>query len=116
MARGVVPLTLTLFYRYSTSKHAFMRSVIDIRAFQDVKSHAGFDHYQVRGWRALHHHLAMVFLVLLVMLETCLAMGAKLPKISCGVVVNMLRSMLPSKLADPLDMAMYIANKYACIS
>jgi len=30
------------------------------RSFQDVKQEAGMSDYQVRGWRAWHHHMALV--------------------------------------------------------
>ena len=39
------------------------------RTFQDGKSHAGLDHYQARGWRAWHHHMALVMMAMLFMLE-----------------------------------------------
>jgi len=42
---------------------------------QNTKPHAGFDHYQVQR---LHHHLAMVHLVLLFMLEARLALDRKI--------------------------------------
>ena len=36
------------------------------RAIQDAKGEAGLDEYQVRGW---HHHMTMVLLVKLFLLE-----------------------------------------------
>jgi SRSO17 transposase len=30
------------------------------RDYQEMKSHLGLDHYKGRGWRGLHHHLALV--------------------------------------------------------
>ena len=39
------------------------------RALQDAKSNAGMADYQVRGWTAWHHHITMVMLALLFMLE-----------------------------------------------
>ena len=33
------------------------------RAFQEVKQDAGMSEYQVRGWRAWHHHMAMVMMI-----------------------------------------------------
>jgi len=81
------------------------------RSFQDAKSHAGFDQYQVRGWKGLHHHIAMVFLVMLFILEERLALRIKLQKISCADIINMLRSLLPRRLNDPDDMARHIERK-----
>jgi len=81
------------------------------RGFEDAKSQAGFDHYQVRGWRGLHHHLAMVFLVLLFMLEFRLSLRTKLAKISCADIIKMLRVQLPRRLADSEAMARHIEEK-----
>ena len=41
------------------------------RSFQDGKSQAGLDHYQVRGWTAWHHHMALVMMAMLFMLQEC---------------------------------------------
>ncbi len=40
------------------------------RSFQDAKETAGMDHYQVRGWLAWHHHMTMVMMSTLFLLET----------------------------------------------
>jgi len=39
------------------------------RSFQDGKSQAGLADYQVRGWRAWHHHVALVMMAMLFMLK-----------------------------------------------
>jgi len=39
------------------------------RSFQDRKSQAGLDHYQARGWKAWHHHMALVMMAMLFMLK-----------------------------------------------
>jgi len=75
------------------------------RSFEDAKSHAGFDHYQVRGWRGLHHHLAIVFLVLLFMLEERLELGRKIQNFSCGAIIRLLRSQLPNRFSNPVEVA-----------
>jgi SRSO17 transposase len=33
------------------------------RALQEVKQEAGMSHYQIRGWRSWHHHMALVIYV-----------------------------------------------------
>ena len=38
------------------------------RAFEDAKSESGLAEYQVRGWRAWHHHMALVMMAMLFML------------------------------------------------
>ena len=34
------------------------------RSFQDAKQEAGISEYQVRGWRAWHHHMVLVMMAL----------------------------------------------------
>jgi len=67
------------------------------RAFQDAKSNAGLDHYQVRGWQAWHHHMTMVMLAMLFMLETRLTNKQAYPLMSCGDIEELLSHFLPRK-------------------
>jgi len=67
------------------------------RAFQDAKSNAGLDHYQVRGWQAWHHHMTMVMLAMLFMLETRLTNKKAYPLMSCGDIEELLSHFLPRK-------------------
>ena len=39
------------------------------RCFQDAKSHCGMGQYQARGWRAWHHHMALVALAVFFQME-----------------------------------------------
>jgi len=67
------------------------------RAFQDAKSNMGLDHYQVRGWQAWHHHMTMVKLAMLYMLETRLANKKNHPLLSCAEIEELLSYFLPRK-------------------
>ena len=67
------------------------------RAFQDAKSNVGLDHYQVRGWQAWHHHMTMVMLAMLYMLETRLTNKKAYPLLSCGDIEELLSHFLPRK-------------------
>jgi SRSO17 transposase len=67
------------------------------RAFQDAKSNVGLDHYQVRGWQAFHHHMTMVMLAMLYMLETRLTNKKDYPLLSCADIENLLSHFLPRK-------------------
>jgi len=60
------------------------------RAFQDAKSHVGMGDYQCRGWNAWHHHMAMVCLATLFLMEERMfnAMGMEL--LSAHDIVEML--------------------------
>ncbi len=39
------------------------------RPFQDAKNQCGMGDYQARGWLAWHHHMSMVILAMLFLLE-----------------------------------------------
>jgi SRSO17 transposase len=50
------------------------------RDFQDAKSQVGLAHYQVRGWRAWHHHVAMCLLAMyFIFRQKLLYQGPSLP-------------------------------------
>jgi len=67
------------------------------RAFQDAKSNVGLGHYQVRGWKAWHHHMTMIMLAMLYMLETRLANKRSHPLLSCADIFKLLSHFLPRK-------------------
>lgn len=67
------------------------------RAFQDAKSNVGLDHYQVRGWQTWHHHMTMVMLAMLYMLETRLTNKKAHPLLSCADIEVLLSHFLPRK-------------------
>jgi SRSO17 transposase len=60
------------------------------RSFEDGKSHLGMGQYQVRKWRAWHHHMAMVGLAQLFVLEERQKHRIKTPLLSTHDVVEML--------------------------
>jgi SRSO17 transposase len=65
------------------------------RQFQDAKGQAGMGHYQARGWKSWHHHMAMVALALLFMLEERLRQQPHYPLLSCADIVRLLAEFLP---------------------
>ena len=67
------------------------------RTFQDGKSHAGMADYQARGWRAWHHHMALVAMALLFMLEERTTLREQLPLLSCGDIEGLLANFLPRR-------------------
>lgn len=66
-------------------------------SFQDAKSNAGLDHYQVRQWRGWHHHMAMVMMAMLFMLETKLDHEESHPLLSCYDITDLLSHFLPRR-------------------
>lgn len=60
------------------------------RTFQDAKSHAGMAQYQCRGWTAWHHHMAMVALAILFVMEEKVLLERDAPLLSARDVVEIL--------------------------
>lgn len=71
------------------------------RGFQEIKEQIGLAQYQVRGWQAWHHHIALTMMALQFILETQLEHAENLPLMSCGDVKLMLGKLLQNKLDDP---------------
>jgi SRSO17 transposase len=67
------------------------------RAIEDGKSHAGLADYQVRTWTGWHHHMAMVMLALLFMLETKLKHEDSHHLLSCYDIQVLLSHFLPRR-------------------
>ncbi len=71
------------------------------RAFQEIKEQIGLHQYQVRGWQAWHHHIALTMMALHFILETQIENAENLPLMSCGDVKLMLGNILKNKLDEP---------------
>jgi SRSO17 transposase len=67
------------------------------RAFQDAKVTAGMDHYQIRGWQSWHHHMSLVMMTTLFMLETRLEEKDNFPLLSCPDISTLLDKFLPRR-------------------
>lgn len=67
------------------------------RAFQDSKSHAGMADYQIRGWRAWHHHMTMVALATLFMLKTKIKHQKDYELLSASDIKHLLSRFLPQR-------------------
>ena len=70
------------------------------RAFQEAKSHCGMADYQVRKWPAWHHHMALVAMSLLFMLEERITQKDDYPLLSCSDIETLLRTLLPRRDLD----------------
>lgn len=71
------------------------------RGFQEIKEQIGLHQYQVRGWRAWQHHIALTMMALHFILETQIENAENLPLMSCGDVKLMLGNILKNKLDEP---------------
>jgi SRSO17 transposase len=60
------------------------------RSFQEAKQEAGMSQYQVRGWLAWHHHMAMVMMALHFILSEKMLLKDKLPLLSAYDVREMI--------------------------
>jgi hypothetical protein len=67
------------------------------RLFEDGKSESGMADYQVRGWRAWHHHMALVMMAMLFMLEEKLRQKESCPLLSCSDIEFLLAHFLPRR-------------------
>jgi SRSO17 transposase len=67
------------------------------RAFQDAKSELGMAQYEVRGWRGWHHHMALVCMALLFILQERLHAAEHLPLLSTRDIVELLAFYLPRR-------------------
>lgn len=67
------------------------------RAFQEAKSHCGMADYQARQWRAWHHHMTLVAMSLLLMLEERIAQKDSYPLLSCSDIATLLKALLPRR-------------------
>ena len=67
------------------------------RTFQDAKNQCGLGEYQARKWRSWHHHMAMVMMAMLFMIEQRLLYKDQYPLLSCFDIVSILSFILPHR-------------------
>jgi hypothetical protein len=67
------------------------------RAFEDAKGECGLADYQALGWRAWHHHVAMVMVAMLFIAEQRAARTPTLELLSPRDIVEILKETLPRK-------------------
>jgi SRSO17 transposase len=60
------------------------------RGFEDAKQEAGMSQYQVRGWLAWHHHIALVMLSMLFVLTEKLEYKNEYPLLTASDVRNII--------------------------
>ena len=67
------------------------------RAFEDAKSECGMADYQVRKWSAWHHHMALVMMAMLFMLNERIRHKKTYPLLSCSDIEELLSHFLPRR-------------------
>ena len=67
------------------------------RALQDGKSESGLADYQARKWRSWHHHMTLVMMAMLFMLEERILQKDEHPLLSCSDIESLLRAFLPRR-------------------
>ena len=82
------------------------------RSFEDAKSEVGMDEYQVRTWRAWHHHMALTMLALLFMLQQRIRHQKDMPLLSCSDVRWILAHTLPKKATTVHDVLELIKKRH----
>ena len=70
------------------------------RIFQDAKNEAGMDEYQARSWMAWYHHMALVMMAMLFLLQQRLTQSQDLPLLSVRDVKILLAQFLPRRDMD----------------
>jgi SRSO17 transposase len=67
------------------------------RNFQDAKNQCGMGEYQARKWQSWHHHMAMVMMAMLFMVEQRIFFKDAYPLLSCFDIVCILNFLLPQR-------------------
>lgn len=67
------------------------------RCFQDGKGSVGMADYQVRGWRAWHHHMSMVAMAMLFVLQERKIYNSDIELLSYTDVIELLNVYIPRK-------------------
>lgn len=86
----------------STSTHRLLymqgqRHFIE-RSFQDSKSHLGLAQYQARNWNAWHHHMALIMMAMVFLLQQRVKYKEEHPLLTVSDMVLIFASVLPSRL------------------
>jgi SRSO17 transposase len=82
------------------------------RSFEDAKSESGLAEYQVRGWRAWHHHMALVMMAMLFMLEEKIAHKQSHPLLSCSDIETLLAHFLPKRDVTDAEVIRQMAARH----
>ncbi|MBF0341526.1 MAG: IS701 family transposase [Magnetococcales bacterium] len=82
------------------------------RAFQDAKSESGMADYQARSWASWHHHMALVGMAMLFMLEERCLQEETYPLLSCNDIEQLLKRFLPQKHVNRQDVVLEMERRH----
>jgi len=82
------------------------------RSFEDAKSECGMDEYQVRKWQGWHHHMALVLMTMLFMLEERIHNEVEIPLLSCYDIRQLLVAMLPKRNLDFNEVVLQMEKRH----
>jgi SRSO17 transposase len=80
------------------------------RALEDAKQQGGLGEYQVRGWRAWHHHVTLVMMAMLFLTRERLEIGE--PVLTPADVQMMLVHYLPRRDRKPEDLVDLLRRRF----
>lgn len=82
------------------------------RAFQNAKNESGMADYQARSWASWHHHMALVAMAMLFMMEERHLQQDAYPLLSCGDIEQLLKKFLPQKHIDKQDVVLEMERRH----
>jgi SRSO17 transposase len=82
------------------------------QSLKDAKSDVGMAEYQVRTWRAWHHHLTLTMLALLFMLQQKEQHQEATPLLSCADIRFILAQTLPQRVVSKDDVLEVITQRH----
>ena len=82
------------------------------RAFEDAKGQCGMADYQVQKWFAWHHHMALVMMAMLFMLEERVVQKEEHPLLSCKDIEVLLATFLPRRDVDQAEVLMQMRQRH----
>lgn len=83
------------------------------RCFQDAKSELGMAQYEVRGWIGWHHHMTLVCLALLFLLQERCNARVHTPLLSARDIVELLALYLPRRPRDEAEVLRQMQQRHA---
>ena len=82
------------------------------RPFQDAKNECGMGDYQARGWLAWYHHMTMVMMAMLFMVEQRLYHQVGVPLLSCADITKLLKSILPRRDVNEAEIIRQLCKRH----